>query len=92
MTKEKRFILDSIKMDLHGVATASGAITKELPKESIISFLDHADSDFDKTALDDREKSIKNELRGLKKEIDSLSDSKKRLIWTEDVMTARCRL
>lgn len=79
-------------MDLHRVVTASGDITKELPKELIITFLEHADNDFDKTSINEREKVIREDLRRLASKLGTLSDPHERLKWTEDVMTARCRL
>jgi hypothetical protein len=79
-------------MDLHRVITASGDLTKKLPTKSIIAFLEHADKDFTKALLDSREKSIRKDLKILAGELETLSDPHKRLRWTEDVMTARCRL
>jgi hypothetical protein len=38
MTKDKKFILDSIKMNLYRVVTATGDITKEVPPESVKAF------------------------------------------------------
>ena len=35
-------------MDLYRVVTASGNIDKELPKQSVIEFMKHADKDFEK--------------------------------------------
>ncbi len=79
-------------MDLHRVVTAAGDITKKAPTESIRTFMEHADKDFDKTELDEREKSIRQELKALANNLEALSDPHTRLRWTEDVMTARCRL
>lgn len=79
-------------MDLHRVVTAAGDITKELPYESIKDFMQHADKDFDKTDLDERETNLREELRVLFEQLNSLQDPHKRLRWTENVMTVRCRL
>ena len=92
MNKDKQFIINSIKMDLHRVITAASDITKKVPTESIRTFMEHADKDFDKTDLDEREKSIRQELKALANNLAALSNPHDRLRWTEDVMTARCRL
>ena len=88
----KKFIIDSIKMDLFRVITASGDITKEPAIESIKTFLNHATNDFNKTNLDEREESIKKDLEALATKTEQLSDPHKRLRWTENIMTLRCRL
>jgi len=92
MNKDKKFILDSIKMDLHRVIAATGDITKKIPIENVEIFLDHADKDFDKTTLNSRERGIRKQLKLLKKELKTLVDPHKRLRWVENVLTARCRL
>ena len=90
--KDKKFIINSIKMDLFRVVVAAGDLTKELPTESIKEFLEHADKDFDKTRLNNREKLLREKLRELTKSVDSLSNPHIRLRWAEDVLTTRCRL
>ncbi len=79
-------------MDLHRVVTASGDITKELPKQSILEFIKHADKDFGKTELTPKEKLLRHQLQKLLKQLDLIKDPHSRLRWTEDVMTIRCRL
>lgn len=92
MIPDKNFIINSIKMDLHRVVTAAGNISKELPKQSIIEFMDHANKDFEKTELTQREKALKEKLLYLLNQLDNINDPLTRLRWTEDVMTIRCRL
>jgi len=92
MKHPKKFVIDSIKMDLFRVVTAAGDITKEVPFDSVVTFLDHANEDFDKINLDAREKDIRNELNVLANNLCALSNPHTRLRWVEDVMTARCRL
>ena len=79
-------------MDLHRVVTASGDIRKEIPKESVKEFLNHAKIDFEKMSLTKREHSIKRKFEELIKKFDVISDPHERLRWTEDILTIRCRL
>lgn len=92
MNRNKKFIIDSIKMDLFRVITATGDLTKEIPQKSVEDFLRHADKDFDKVNLNESEKKVRNKLRTLSDKVGDLADPKTRLRWTEDVMTARCML
>ncbi len=89
---DKKFVIDSIKMDLYRVVTASGDITRDLPLKSIEEFLNHADKDFEKINLTPRENILRKELKKLRKYLKKLKDLKSRLRWTEDVLTIRCRL
>jgi hypothetical protein len=90
--RDKQFIMNSIKMDLHRVVTAAGDVSKELPKESVSEFMTHAVNDFDKAKLTIREKKLRDQLKILLKLLPALKDPHKRLRWTEDVLTVRCRL
>lgn len=90
--KDKQFIINSIKMDLYRVVTAAGNINKELPKLSVIEFMEHANKDFNKTELSDSEKKLKQELQQLLHQLPKIKDPLSRLRWAEDVMTIRCRL
>ncbi len=92
MTGGKKFVIDSIKMDLFRVVTAAGDITKKLPTKLIQTFLQHADESFDKITLEPREKSIRTDLRNLAGKLDGLVNPHQRLRWTEEAMTLRCRL
>lgn len=92
MLRDKQFIINSIKMDLHRVVTAAGDVNKQLPKQSVIEFMEHADKDFGKTDLTQREQTLREQFRGLLKDLPSVKDNISRLRWTEDVMTIRCRL
>ncbi len=92
MTRDKKFIIDSIKMDLFRIVTATGDLTKEIPQKSVKEFLEHADKDFDKIELSTHEKEIRNKLRILNSTFTDFADPKARLRWAEDVLTARCRL
>lgn len=90
--RDKKFVINSIKMDLYRVVTAAGDIRKELPKQSVIEFMEHAGRDFEKTELTLREKELKSQLKNLLSQLNDLRDARARLKWTEDVMTIRCRL
>lgn len=95
MTRNKQFIIDSIKMDLFRVVTATGDISKQIHAESARTFLNHAIKDFEKipeSERDSREREINNKLLILETKLAHLKDMHERLRWTEDVMTARCRL
>lgn len=90
--RDKKFIIDSIKMDLFRVVTAAGNLNNELPKESILEFMTHADKDFEKTELNDKEKELKQELQILGQRLSQINDPASRLRWADDVLTVRCRL
>lgn len=79
-------------MDLYRVVTAAGDTTKELPKEEIKEFLDHADEDFEKIEPTERENVLRKYLHKFSKELYNLQDPHKRLRWTENIMTVRCKL
>lgn len=90
--RDKQFIINAIKMDLHRVVTASGDMNKELPKQSVIEFMEHADKDFGSVELTKREQTLRQHLRDLLKQLPDIKDPLSRLRWTENVMTIRCRL
>lgn len=90
--RDKKFVIDSIKMDLFRVVTATGDIRKEIPKKSVTEFLTHAYKDFDKITLSDRESYLKNNLKHLIDQLPSITDPFNRLRWTENILTIRCRL
>jgi len=90
--RDKKFLISSIKMDLHRVVAAAGDISKELPMESVIEFLKHANADFEKLDLTEREKTLQQELQHLQNQLPQVKDPFLRLRWTEKVMTVRCRL
>jgi hypothetical protein len=92
MNRDKKFVIDSIKMDLFRVITATGDITKEIPRELVETFLKHADKDFAKIELSAHENELRNKLRSLMDEFSEITQPKARLRWTEDVMTLRCML
>lgn len=92
MKRNKKFVIDSIKMDLYRIITATGDIRKEIPRESVKTFLEHADKDFDKIELSPREKELRNRIKTLKNSFSNLEDPKTRLRWTEDIMTTRSLL
>ena len=90
---KRKFIIDSIKMDLHRVINATGDITKALPTQSIEEFLDHADRDFGKLDPTAQDSDLRSLLRSHRKNlVNSTSDPHKRLRWTEEIMTIRNRL
>ena len=90
--RDKQFLINSIKMDLYRVVTAAGDIRKELPKQSIIEFMEHANKDFEKAELTERERGLQQELQNLLNQLSQIKDPLARLRWAEDVMTIRCRL
>jgi hypothetical protein len=90
--RDKKFLIDSIKMDLHRVASAAGDISKPLPKESIEEFLNHAIKDFNKIETTPLEETLKKQLTDLSTKINTLLDPHKRLMWTENIITIRCRV
>lgn len=94
--RDKQFVINSIKMDLHRVVTGAGDINKELPRESVEAFLDHALTDFEKIELNKKENQLKKELEEkrdiLLKSQNEIADPHLRLRWTEDVLTIRNRL
>ena len=90
--RDKQFIINSIKMDLHRVITSAGNINTKLPKRSVVEFMEHADKDFEKTKLTQREQALRQQLKILLKQLPNVKDPLSRLRWTEDVMTIRCRL
>ena len=79
-------------MDLYRVVTASGNIDKELPKQSVIEFMKHADKDFEKTKLTKREQMLREQLKNLLNKLPNIKNSNSRLKWAEDILTIRCRL
>jgi hypothetical protein len=92
MKRDKQFVLDSIKMDLFRVVTATGDLNKEIPQKSVLTFMEHAHEDFNKIELTEREKEIRDKLNKPKEKFHSLKGPNERLRWTEDVMTIRCLL
>ncbi len=92
MSRDKKFVIDSIKMDLYRVVTATGDISKDIPYDSVKTFLEHADKDFDKIELVKHEKDLRIKLKQLTKRIHELQTDKDRLRWTEDVLTVRSML
>ena len=79
-------------MDLHRIVAATGNLKKEIPYHSVAEFLKHADKEFDKITLSKKEKELRQNLKSLTNQLNNLQDPHKRLRWTEDVMTIRCRL
>lgn len=90
--RDRNFILNSIKMDLHRVVTAVGKIDHEIPKQSVIEFLNHATKDLNGLQLTPNEQLLKSQLQTLINKIPETHDLYSRLRWAEDVMTIRCRL
>jgi hypothetical protein len=90
--RDRSFYINSIKMDLFRVVTATGDILKPASVESAKEFLEHSIKDFDKFENVSHDTVIKQELQRSLKEIFKLQDPRHRLIWVENVLTARCRL
>jgi hypothetical protein len=89
---DKKFVIESIKMDLYRVVTAAGNINNELPKQSINEFMQHAVKDFDKVELNEHERMLRQQLIDLITGLNFIKDPLERLRWTEKVLTVRCRL
>ena len=91
--RDKKFVMDSIKMDLYRAVTAVGDVTKPVATLSALSFLQHADSDFDKVDLTEIESKLHNRLKSLMRAMSSeVNEPMHRLRWAEDVLTLRCML
>lgn len=91
--RDKQFVLDSIKMDLYRVVTAVGDVTKPLAITSALSFLRHADRDFAKVDLTEKELRLHTKLRSLMRVMsDEVNEPGRRIHWAEDVLTLRCML
>lgn len=90
--RDRRFYIDSIKMDLFRVVTATGDVSKPPAVESAKEFLEHSIKDFEKFPNTNQDKKIKEELLKYLNEIFKLQEPAHRLRWTENVLTARCRL
>jgi len=90
--RDRDFYINSIKMDLFRVVTATGDLTKPVALASTKEFLDHALSDFDKFQNTDHDLEIKRKLMGLSAEMFKLQDPSHRLRWSENILTNRCRL
>ena len=89
--RDRNFYINSIKMDLFRVVTATGDVTKPAAKESAQQFLQHALEDFEKFENNEKDLDLKAELQQLEKELFKLDDPQHRLRWTERVLTTRCR-
>jgi transcriptional regulator GlxA family with amidase domain len=91
--RNKQFVINSIKMDLHRVVTGAGNIAQTFPIISVTEFLQHANKNFDKIELSNRETALRTELQQLIETMkDNIQDPHKRLRWTEKVLDIRCRL
>lgn len=92
MKRDKKFYINSIKMDLFRIVTAAGDTNKKLPTQSIKEFLNHASSEFQKIKLSKRESFLQSKLQNLNKQLHNLNNQTARLHWAEDILTIRCRL
>jgi len=81
--RDRKFIIDSIKMDLYRVVTAVGNLNSDIQLQSVYEFITHAINDFSKTTLTENDKKLKAQLESLKT---SLSENK------DPNLTIRCRL
>ena len=90
--RDRKFYIDSIKMDLFRVVTATGDVAKPPAVESAREFLEHSIVDFDKFPNNKHDLAIKKELERYLEELVRLQDPGHRLRWAEKVLTARCRL
>jgi hypothetical protein len=90
--RDRKFYINSIKMDLFRIVTATGDVTKPAAVESAREFLKHALKDFDKFENVSHDITIKNELQRNINEIYKLQETAHRLRWVENILTLRCRL
>jgi len=90
--RDRNFYINSIKMDLFRVVTATGDTTKPVALESAKEFLNHALNDFDKFPNTKHDMEIKKNLITLSKDISKLNDSHYRSRWAENILTSRCRM
>lgn len=90
--RDKLFFINSIKMDLHRVVTAVGDTNKNVPQQSVIEFMKHADKDFEKIELNEKELLLRQQLLSLLNHMPDFTDNPAKLKWAEDVLTIRCRL
>lgn len=90
--RDRKFYINSIKMDLYRVVTATGDTSKEAAIESTKEFLEHAINDFKHFKNTKHDLQIKKTLEELNRTWFKLNDPVHRIFWTEDVLTSRCRL
>lgn len=90
--RDRTFYVNSIKMDLFRVVTATGDVTKPAAVESAKEFLEHALKDFNNFINTDLDITIKENLYKLAKQMYKLDDPYHRLRWSEEVLTNRCRM
>ena len=90
--RDRNFYINSIKMDIFRVVTATGNMSKPASIESAKEFLEHSIKGFEKFPNTDHDITIKQDLQRFLKEISKLQEPNQRLEWVENVLTARCRL
>jgi len=90
--RDRNFYINSIKMDLFRVVTATGDLSKPIPEKSAREFLEHSIKDFDKFPNTEHDAYIKQILQKSIGEMFKLQEPAHRLRWVENVLTARCRL
>jgi hypothetical protein len=90
--RDRNFYINSIKMDLFRVVTATGDVSKPAAIESAREFLEHSINDFDKFPNNEHDRQIKRELEKSLDDLVKLQVPGHRLRWAENVLTARCRL
>ena len=90
--RDRNFYINSIKMDLFRVVTATGDVTKPAAVESAKEFLAHALREFSNFQNTEHDKKIREELILLSGEMNKLQDPHHRLRWAENVLTSRCRM
>ncbi len=90
--RDRNFYINSIKMDLFRVVTATGDVTKPAAVKSAKEFLEHSINDFDKFPNNTHDLVLKQELIKYLGELAKLQEPSHRLRWVENVLTVRCRL
>ncbi len=90
--RDRGFYINSIKMDLYRVVTATGDVSKPPAIDSAREFLEHSVKDFEKFPNNKHDLIIKKDLERYLSEMFKLQEPSHRLRWVENVLTARCRL
>lgn len=90
--RDREFYINSIKMDLFRVVTATGDVRSTPALGSAQEFLNHALLDFNKFETTANDAKIKASLEELKNQLPNLSDPILRYRWADRVLTYRSLL
>ena len=90
--RDREFYINSIKMDLFRVVTATGDVQSTPAIESAQEFLNHALLDFNKFETTTNDAKIKASLEELQNQLPNLSDPILRYRWADRILTYRSLL